>query len=126
MLTCMTDEAPAAPEMLTPAEVAQLFRVNPKTVVRWAKQGKLRAAWTPGGQRRYYADEVHVLLRQAREWSPAPEAQLLGAWVLGAATPPPASPLPSSPLRPVSQRFAMRKRWTEKTPRKTRDTTRAP
>ena len=27
--------------LLTPAEVAALFRVDPKTVTRWAKAGKL-------------------------------------------------------------------------------------
>ncbi|MEP6854676.1 MAG: helix-turn-helix domain-containing protein, partial [Pedococcus sp.] len=28
-------------KLLTPAEVASLFRVDPKTVTRWAKAGKL-------------------------------------------------------------------------------------
>ncbi|NCV44974.1 MAG: helix-turn-helix domain-containing protein, partial [Actinobacteria bacterium] len=27
--------------LLTPSEVASLFRVDPKTVTRWAKAGKL-------------------------------------------------------------------------------------
>ena len=50
-------------QLLTPGEVAALFRVDPKTVTRWAQQGKLSAVRTLGGHRRYRADEVHALLR---------------------------------------------------------------
>ena len=35
--------------LLTPAEVAALFRVNPKTVTRWARAGKITAIRTLGG-----------------------------------------------------------------------------
>ncbi|HCG30349.1 MAG: helix-turn-helix domain-containing protein [Dermatophilaceae bacterium] len=49
-------------ELLTPGEVAQLFRVDPKTVTRWAKSGKLTAIRTLGGHRRYRSSEVHRLL----------------------------------------------------------------
>ena len=38
--------------LLTPSEVANLFRVDPKTVTRWAKAGKLTAIKTLGGHRR--------------------------------------------------------------------------
>jgi excisionase family DNA binding protein len=48
--------------LLTPAEVAQLFRVDPKTVTRWAKAGKLTAIRTLGGHRRYRRSEVQALL----------------------------------------------------------------
>lgn len=48
--------------LLTPAEVAGMFRVDPKTVTRWAKAGKLTSIRTLGGHRRYRADEVRVLL----------------------------------------------------------------
>lgn len=48
--------------LLTPAEVASLFRVDPKTVTRWAKAGKLTAIRTLGGHRRYRATEVNYLL----------------------------------------------------------------
>jgi excisionase family DNA binding protein len=47
--------------LLTPAEVAQLFRVDPKTVGRWADTGKLRAIRTLGGPRRFLAEEVLTL-----------------------------------------------------------------
>jgi len=48
--------------LLTPSEVAQLFRVDPKTVTRWAKAGKLTAVKTLGGHRRYKESEVRALL----------------------------------------------------------------
>jgi excisionase family DNA binding protein len=49
--------------LLTPAEVAALFRVDPKTVTRWAKAGKLTAIRTLGGHRRYRRSEVQSLLK---------------------------------------------------------------
>jgi len=49
--------------LLTPAEVAALFRVDPKTVTRWAKAGKLTAIRTLGGHRRYRQSEVLGLLK---------------------------------------------------------------
>ena len=49
--------------LLTPAEVATLFRVDPKTVTRWAKAGKLTAIRTLGGHRRYRQSEVQSLLK---------------------------------------------------------------
>lgn len=53
--------------LLTPAEVAALFRVDPKTVTRWAKAGKLSSIRTLGGHRRYRADEVKRFLDGARQ-----------------------------------------------------------
>jgi len=50
-------------QLMTPAEVAALFRVDPKTVTRWAKAGKLTSIRTLGGHRRYRAAEVHALLQ---------------------------------------------------------------
>lgn len=49
-------------QLLTPSEVAALFRVDPKTVTRWAKAGKLTSIRTLGGHRRYRATEVQSLL----------------------------------------------------------------
>ena len=51
--------------LLTPAEVAAMFRVDPKTVTRWAKAGKLSAIRTLGGHRRYRESEVKQLLGDA-------------------------------------------------------------
>lgn len=52
--------------LLTPAEVATLFRVDPRTVTRWAKAGKLTTVRTVGGMRRYVEDEVRALLDDSR------------------------------------------------------------
>lgn len=51
-----------ARRLLTPGEVATLFRVDPKTVTRWAAAGRIRSIRTPGGHRRFYEDEVLVLM----------------------------------------------------------------
>jgi excisionase family DNA binding protein len=48
--------------LLTPAEVAAAFRVDPKTVTRWAKAGKLSSIRTLGGHRRFLATEIRTLL----------------------------------------------------------------
>lgn len=58
-MTARTSDAEA---LLTPAEVAALFRVDPKTVTRWAKAGKLSSIRTLGGHRRYRESEVRALL----------------------------------------------------------------
>ena len=58
----MTNRAVEAEALLTPAEVAALFRVDPKTVTRWAKAGKLSSIRTLGGHRRYRESEVRELL----------------------------------------------------------------
>lgn len=49
--------------LLTPAEVATMFRVDPKTVTRWAKAGKLTSVRTLGGHRRYKESDVRDLLK---------------------------------------------------------------
>ena len=51
--------------LLTPSEVAALFRVDPKTVTRWAQDGRLSSVRTLGGHRRFRATEVHALLAQS-------------------------------------------------------------
>lgn len=48
--------------LLTPAEVATLFRVDPKTVTRWAVMGRLEWIKTPGGHRRFRESSVRDLL----------------------------------------------------------------
>jgi excisionase family DNA binding protein len=44
--------------------VAALFRVNPKTVTRWARAGKITAIRTLGGHRRFRASEIRRCLEQ--------------------------------------------------------------
>jgi excisionase family DNA binding protein len=58
----MTTRTADAEPLLTPAEVATMFRVDPKTVTRWAKAGKLTSIRTLGGHRRYRESEVRALL----------------------------------------------------------------
>jgi len=48
--------------LLTPSEVARLFRVDPKTVTRWAAAGRISSIKTPGGHRRFHESEVRLLL----------------------------------------------------------------
>ncbi|APX34336.1 excisionase [Brachybacterium sp. P6-10-X1] len=54
-------------ELMTPAQVAKMFHVDPKTVTRWAQAGKLSYMRTLGGHRRYRRDEVVDLLRDSTE-----------------------------------------------------------
>ena len=53
----------ARERLLTPGEVASLFRVDPKTVTRWAAAGRISSIRTPGGHRRFRESEVRALLR---------------------------------------------------------------
>jgi excisionase family DNA binding protein len=52
-------------QLMTPAEVAAFFGVDPKTVTRWAKCGRLSSVRTLGGHRRYSEREVRELRCQA-------------------------------------------------------------
>ncbi len=60
-MTAAVDDDP----LLTPAEVAALFRVDPKTVTRWAQAGKIGSIRTLGGHRRFRQSEVRALLEAA-------------------------------------------------------------
>jgi len=57
----------AEQELLTPREVAVLFRVDPKTVTRWAQAGRISSIRTIGGHRRFRATEVQRFLETAWE-----------------------------------------------------------
>jgi excisionase family DNA binding protein len=54
--------------LLTPGEVAALFRVDPKTVTRWAAAGRIGSIRTPGGHRRFRESEVRALLEGEGEF----------------------------------------------------------
>ena len=56
-------------ELLTPGEVAVMFRVNPKTVTRWARSGKISAVRTLGGHRRFRASEIRRILEEVGDLS---------------------------------------------------------
>ncbi|HUF84338.1 MAG TPA: BldC family transcriptional regulator [Acidimicrobiia bacterium] len=61
------DANPDQDALLTPSEVAAMFRVNPKTVTRWARAGKISAIRTLGGHRRFRAAEIKKFLEQVEE-----------------------------------------------------------
>lgn len=52
------------PEIMTCGEVATLFRVDTKTVARWAARGLLPSFKTPGGHRRFRAEDVRVFFEE--------------------------------------------------------------
>ncbi len=57
----------AVDQLLTPAEVAAILFVDPKTVTRWARAGKLDAIRTPGGHRRYLRSDVLAIMTGEHE-----------------------------------------------------------
>ena len=61
----MTDKLPRPRTdlLMTPREVAERFRVHPKSVTRWANKGRLTTVRTMGGHRRYIKSEVEALLK---------------------------------------------------------------
>lgn len=61
----MTADTGSEDRLLTSAEVAALFRVDPKTATRWAADGKLTTIRTPGGQLRFRESEVQSILAGA-------------------------------------------------------------
>jgi excisionase family DNA binding protein len=63
----MADALQDPEKLLTPSEVAAIFRVDPNTVTRWAKVGKLSSIRTLGGHRRFREHEVRALLAEAQE-----------------------------------------------------------
>jgi excisionase family DNA binding protein len=64
--TMATSTTPMPAEnLLTPSEVATLFRVDPKTVTRWAQAGKVPSIRTLGGHRRYRESDIRALLEDA-------------------------------------------------------------
>jgi excisionase family DNA binding protein len=60
--------------LLTPGEVAALFRVDPKTVTRWATAGRIGSIRTPGGHRRFRESEVKTLLAELTTEATTPTA----------------------------------------------------
>jgi excisionase family DNA binding protein len=62
-------------EYMTPAEVARVFRVDPKTVTRWARRGRFSTVRTPGGHRRFRRAEVEAALAGSSYEADAPVQQ---------------------------------------------------
>jgi excisionase family DNA binding protein len=51
--------------LLRTREVALLFQVSERAVTDWARKGRIPSVRTPGGHRRYPAEQVRALLEQA-------------------------------------------------------------
>ena len=64
--------------LLTPGEVAALFRVDPKTVTRWAAAGRIGSIRTPGGHRRFRESEVRALLEGEADFGELGESGPMG------------------------------------------------
>ena len=48
--------------LLTAGEVAALIRVDPKSVTRWVKEGRITSVRTPGGHHRFRPADVRAQL----------------------------------------------------------------
>jgi excisionase family DNA binding protein len=48
-------------DLMTPSEVAEFFNVDPKTVTRWAKAGKIPSFRTVGGHRRFPRKQIEAI-----------------------------------------------------------------
>jgi predicted site-specific integrase-resolvase len=60
---------PDTQPLMLPCEVGDLFRVDPKTVTRWANSGRIPAEavlFTPGGARRFIRAIVVALYEQTQ------------------------------------------------------------
>ena len=79
------------PRYLRTAEVAAILQVSPKTVSRWATEGKLPFLKTLGGHRRYPAAEIRQLAEELRV-QPTPNLAGPSQWI-GAPNIPP-RPMP--------------------------------
>lgn len=75
----MPSRGPQRDRLLTPGEVATLFRVDPKTVTRWASAGRIGSIRTPGGHRRFRESEVRALLRGEAAEVSVPQQQAVAA-----------------------------------------------
>src|SRR5439155_13174276 len=84
-LSCMFGSQMAdANGWLTLREACARLDVHPATLRQWADRGRLRAFRTPGGHRRFSAEDVEALLATLSS-APSPEVQLLLDATLGRA-----------------------------------------
>jgi excisionase family DNA binding protein len=63
----MPKTSPTQPTYLLSIEVAEILHVTPKTISRWAKEGKLPFLRTLGGHRRYPEAEIRALAEQLQQ-----------------------------------------------------------
>jgi excisionase family DNA binding protein len=67
MIKYMSRKPPPLADLMTSAEVADMFHVSSATVYRWARKGQLRFVRTPGRQRRFFRAEVQDLFYRRLE-----------------------------------------------------------
>lgn len=67
----MADEKHESPEYLRAGEAAALLNVSPKTVSRWAKEGRIPHIRTLGGHRRFPREAVERIAREQAGGPPA-------------------------------------------------------
>ena len=60
-----TQQTTRSDRLMRPAEVAVLFGVNPKTITRWARIGKLPSIRTRGGHRRFASEDILRILGES-------------------------------------------------------------
>ena len=60
----MDEKRDISANYLKTAEVADILHVSPKTVTRWAKDGKLPHSRTLGGHRRFPGEAIKKLARE--------------------------------------------------------------
>jgi excisionase family DNA binding protein len=66
-MTPRTPQPKPGERLMTPGEVAALFRVDPKTVTRWAIAKRIDCVRTPSGHRRFREADVREFLRPESE-----------------------------------------------------------
>jgi excisionase family DNA binding protein len=66
---------------LRTSEVAHLLHVSPKTVSRWAKEGRLPHLSTLGGHRRFPASEIERMIEELGRMPPEGRSPRPGAEV---------------------------------------------
>jgi excisionase family DNA binding protein len=54
---------PTQPRYILPSEAAEILLVSPKTISRWAAEGRLPFMRTLGGHRRYEEQAIRQLLQ---------------------------------------------------------------
>jgi excisionase family DNA binding protein len=62
----------AGERLLRTSDVAMLFQVSERTVSEWARRGRVPSVRTPGGHRRYPADQIRRLFIDGRHGTVEP------------------------------------------------------
>jgi len=58
------DPGPSGADYVTPGEAARFLHVSPKTINRWANDGRIPCIVTLGGHRRFRREDVDAAVRQ--------------------------------------------------------------